>query len=89
MTLNPSLKVLIQHGYYDLNTPFHQSELNVGTAGLSAKIPVKLYEGGHGVSPFDTGSYDLLIHELDAFYDQGQAQTLAALNAPVTEKETP
>jgi carboxypeptidase C (cathepsin A) len=87
MTLNPNLKVLVQHGYYDLNTPFYQSQLNITGAGLS--IPVKLYEGGHGVSPFDTGSYDRLIQELHAFYDQPQGQTLAAMNASVTAKETP
>ncbi len=78
LILNQGLKVLVQHGYYDLNTPFHQSELDIKNAGLSAKIPVKLYEGGHGVDPYDTGSYDRLMQELDAFYDQPQAQLMAA-----------
>jgi carboxypeptidase C (cathepsin A) len=89
LTLNPNLKVLIQHGYYDLNTPFYQSELNIKNAGLSAKIPVKSYEGGHGVSSYDTTSYDQVIEELDAFYDQPQAQTIAALNSSGAEKEIP
>jgi hypothetical protein len=44
-------KVLIQHGYYDLNTPFHQSELDLATAGLADKIAVSSYEGGHGIAP--------------------------------------
>jgi len=88
MTLNPNLKVLVQHGYYDLNTPFHQSELNIGAATLSAKIPVKLYEGGHGVSPFDTGSYGQVLQDLGAFYDQLQPK-LAAANTTVAERARP
>lgn len=88
MTLNSSLRVLVQHGYYDLNTPFHQSELNITKAGLSAKIPVKLYEGGHGVSPYDTGSYEQVMQELGAFYDQLQPK-LATVNAAVAERARP
>jgi hypothetical protein len=61
-----------------LNTPFHQSELNIATSARLAKTPVKSYEGGHGVAPFATESYDKLIQELRAFYDQPAASTLTA-----------
>ncbi|WP_271899343.1 S10 family serine carboxypeptidase-like protein [Candidatus Phyllobacterium onerii] len=48
-TLNydPSVKMLALHGYYDLVTPFHQSELDLAGAGLAGRIPVKNFEGGH------------------------------------------
>jgi carboxypeptidase C (cathepsin A) len=85
MTLNPKLNVLVQHGYYDLNTPFHLSELNVENAGLSARIPVKSYEGGHGVAPYGTERYDKLPLELKAFYDQAPAKVLTALNSSLAE----
>ncbi len=88
MTLKQNLKVLVQHGYYDLNTPFHQSELDIAAVTLSAKIPVKLYEGGHGVSPYDTGSYDQVMQDLGAFYDQLQPK-LAAANTAVAERARP
>ncbi|WP_210207775.1 S10 family serine carboxypeptidase-like protein [Phyllobacterium bourgognense] len=77
LQLNPQLKVLIQHGYYDLNTPFHKSELDISRSGIAAKVPVRLYSGGHGVSPFDTDGYDQLKAELGSFYDQTPAAKLA------------
>jgi carboxypeptidase C (cathepsin A) len=87
LTLNPNLKVLIQHGYYDLNTVFHQTELNITRAGLAAKVPVKTYEGGHGVLPGKTRSYEHVMQDLDAFYAQPQTNMIAALNAPFAERD--
>lgn len=87
LTLNPNLKVLIQHGYYDLNTVFHQTELNITRAGLAAKVPVKTYEGGHGVLPGKTRSYEHVMQDLDAFYAQPQTNMIAALNAPLAERD--
>ena len=81
MTMNPALRVLVQHGYYDLNTVFHESELDLARAGLFPAVPVKLYAGRHGVSPFDTESYDRLLADLDSFYDGRQPPMIAALNA--------
>ncbi|UXN61482.1 hypothetical protein [Phyllobacterium zundukense] len=89
MTLNKELKVLIQHGYYDLNTPFHQSEINIKNAGLSASIPVKTYGGGHGVGPYSTDDYDKVLGELKALYDQPPANIIAAFNSPVPEEVKP
>ncbi|MDA4634662.1 hypothetical protein NZA98_26805, partial [Escherichia coli] len=80
---NPNLKVLIQHGYYDLNTVFHQTELNITRAGLAAKVPVKTYEGGHGVLPGKTRSYERVMQDIDTFYAQPLANMIAALNAPL------
>jgi len=87
LNLNPNLKVLIQHGYYDLNTVFHQTELNITRAGLAAKVPVKTYEGGHGVLPGKTRSYEHVMQDLDAFYAQPQTNMIAALNAPLAERD--
>lgn len=39
------LKMLILHGYYDLATPFFQTELDLSGAGLN--IPVHMFEAGH------------------------------------------
>ncbi|TYR41996.1 hypothetical protein FY050_12160 [Phyllobacterium endophyticum] len=77
-TLNPALKVLIEHGYYDLNTPFHQNELNIAAAGLSAQMPIKLYEGGHGVDPAHTNDADRVLSDLKDFYDRAPAITPGA-----------
>ncbi|EJN05146.1 carboxypeptidase C (cathepsin A) [Phyllobacterium sp. YR531] len=88
MTLNPELKVLVQHGYYDLNTPFYQSEVDIQNAKLSSKISVKSYSGGHGVGPFDTDKYETVLTELKAFYDL-PAVKLAALNSVLPEARKP
>lgn len=89
MTLNPNLKVLVQHGYYDLNTPFRQSEIDIYNVELTAKVPVKVYEGGHGVSPYRTGGYDKLMRDLGAFYDQPSTTMLAASNGHVFGRVNP
>ncbi|MEP7453094.1 hypothetical protein [Phyllobacterium sp. SB3] len=89
MTLNPKLKVLVQHGHYDLNTPFHQSEVDIQNAKLSLKIPVKSYSGGHGISPFGTDKYETVLTELKAFYDLQTGVKLAAFNADQFEARKP
>ena len=45
LTNDPKLKVLILHGYYDLATPFYQTELDLKGVGLN--LPVHMFEGGH------------------------------------------
>lgn len=89
LALDSSLKVLIQHGYYDLNTPFYQSELNIKNAGLAAQIPVKVYETGHGILPDTTIAYQQVMKDLGAFYDQSSIKMTAALNSPVLEGKSP
>ncbi|MBZ3691991.1 S10 family serine carboxypeptidase-like protein [Phyllobacterium calauticae] len=47
LTLQNDLKVLVLHGYTDIITPFHQTELDLENAGLMDRVPVKTFEGGH------------------------------------------
>jgi carboxypeptidase C (cathepsin A) len=51
MGLNPSLRVLVLNGYYDLATPFLATEFMFDHLGLSkdqvARIEMKYYEAGH------------------------------------------
>jgi hypothetical protein len=47
LTLDPSLKILVFHGYHDTATPFHQTELDLKAVGLEDRIPVHVFEGGH------------------------------------------
>jgi carboxypeptidase C (cathepsin A) len=47
LTYDPSLKLLALHGYYDLVTPFHQTELDLANVGLAKRVPVSNFEGGH------------------------------------------
>lgn len=47
MTLNPSLKVLSLSGYYDLATPFYQTERDLARLGVNPNITVRRYESGH------------------------------------------
>ncbi|MGH6860126.1 MAG: hypothetical protein ACRECY_07715, partial [Phyllobacterium sp.] len=68
LAYDPALKTLVLHGYTDLRTPFHQSELDLKGIGLQDRVPVKLYEGGH-MTYFTQPSRQLLKSDLDAFYD--------------------
>ncbi|MEO6921787.1 MAG: peptidase S10 [Collimonas sp.] len=47
LTLHPELKTIVFGGYHDLRTPFHQTELDLAGAGLTATVPVKIFAGGH------------------------------------------
>jgi carboxypeptidase C (cathepsin A) len=47
MTINPALKVVAMGGYYDLVTPFHQTELDMARLGVNPNIQVLNYKGGH------------------------------------------
>jgi carboxypeptidase C (cathepsin A) len=47
LTLHPDLKVVVFGGYHDLRTPFHQTELDLAGAGLTATVPMKIFPGGH------------------------------------------
>jgi hypothetical protein len=76
---------LIQHGYYDLITPFHQSELDLETAHMADKITVSSYEGGYGIDPQGTNSYERVMQQLRTFYDQPQSLLIAALKAAGSE----
>lgn len=47
VTINPALKVVAMSGYYDLATPFYQTELDMARLGNNPNIQVKNYHGGH------------------------------------------
>ncbi len=47
MTINPALKVVAMSGYYDLATPFYQTEMDMARLGTSPNIQIKNYHGGH------------------------------------------
>ena len=44
---NPSLKILTLNGYYDLVTPFYQTELDLARLGANPNIQFKYYASGH------------------------------------------
>ena len=95
LSLKPDLKVLVQHGYYDLNTPFYQSELVLAALPEAIKVPVKLYEAGHGIGPEDGPKDKLFLYirvrrDLEAFYDQPlPGIVLAAIRSPRPERVQP
>jgi carboxypeptidase C (cathepsin A) len=65
---DPAPRALVLHGYYDLLTPFHQTELDLAGAGLSGRVPVDLYEGGH-VFFDDDKARRHAKRTLDGFFD--------------------
>ncbi len=44
---NPSLKILALSGYYDLATPFYQTELDLARLDKRTNLTIKNYAGGH------------------------------------------
>ena len=47
ITINPALKVVAMGGYYDLATPFHQTELDLLRLGLNPNVQIRNYGSGH------------------------------------------
>ncbi len=47
ITINPALKVVSMSGYYDLATPFHQTELDLLRLGLNPNVQLRNYGSGH------------------------------------------
>lgn len=47
MTINPSLKVVAMSGYYDLATPFYQTEIDMARLGTHPNVIIRNYHGGH------------------------------------------
>ncbi|CAN7166230.1 hypothetical protein LJR231_000223 [Phyllobacterium sp. LjRoot231] len=68
LTYDSTVKMLALHGYYDLVTPFHQTELDLIGAGLSQRIPVENFEGGHMMYYSEEARVPAKM-TLDAFYD--------------------
>lgn len=84
LTLKSDLKVLVLHGYTDLVTPFHQTELDLENAKLADRIPLKTFEGGH-MTYGNEASRAPMKAVLDQFYagTLGGPGTGFASNPPV------
>ncbi len=74
LVCNPRLKVLVANGYFDLATPFFQTEYDIDHLGLPAplrsNIAFTYYPAGHMVytSP---GCLEKLVEDLRGFYTAG------------------
>jgi carboxypeptidase C (cathepsin A) len=68
LTYNPSLKLLILHGYEDVATPGYQTELDLKSVNRTDRIPVKWFEGGH-MTYNDEASRRPMKDVLDEYYD--------------------
>lgn len=71
LTLNPALKVLSLSGYYDLATPFHQTERDLARLGTSPNITVRNYHSGH-MAYLDDAARRALKADLAAFYQSAR-----------------
>jgi carboxypeptidase C (cathepsin A) len=65
---DPTIKIVVLHGYYDVVTPFHQSELDLAGIGRSDRILVKNFKGGH-MTYVSEEARKPMKDELDKFYD--------------------
>jgi carboxypeptidase C (cathepsin A) len=66
---NPSLKILSLNGYYDLVTPFHQTELDMARLGANPNIQFKYYAGGHDTF-LDNVARPLMKADMAEFYQR-------------------
>ncbi|MEH6458537.1 S10 family peptidase [Chitinimonas sp. JJ19] len=64
---NPNLKIMVLHGYNDLATPFHQTELDLARLGNVPGLRIHNYEGGH-MMYLDDASRVKTKADLAAFY---------------------
>jgi carboxypeptidase C (cathepsin A) len=71
MTLNPALKVLSLSGYYDLATPFYQTERDLARLGVNPNITVRNYHSGH-MAYLDDAARRALKADLAAFYQSAR-----------------
>jgi carboxypeptidase C (cathepsin A) len=71
MTLNPALKVMSLSGYYDLATPFHQTERDLARLGANPNITVRNYHSGH-MAYLDDAARQALKADLAAFYQSAR-----------------
>ena len=67
MTINPGLRVLALSGYYDLATPFHQTEKDLARLGPNQNIVVRNYHSGH-MGYLDDAARRAARADLGAFY---------------------
>ncbi|WP_166653503.1 S10 family serine carboxypeptidase-like protein [Paraburkholderia flava] len=77
LTLDPKLKVVVFHGYHDLACPLHQSELDLGGAGLASTVPIKAFPGGHMIY-LTKDSRQPMKQAIDSFFGTASTATVAA-----------
>lgn len=68
MAINPALKVVAMSGYYDLATPFYQTELDMARLGNNPNIIIKNYHGGH-MSYLDDNARKAQWADMKALYN--------------------
>jgi carboxypeptidase C (cathepsin A) len=68
---NPNMKVLSLNGYYDLATPFRQTEIDLARLGTAPTLKYKYYSSGHMTYLDDTARR---AQQLDMFSFYGTAQ---------------
>jgi len=69
---NPQLKVLSVNGYYDLATPFFQTERDLARLGPTSNVLLRFYPAGH-MTYLDDGSRVLEKADLVQFYQSASA----------------
>jgi carboxypeptidase C (cathepsin A) len=67
IAINPGLKVLAMSGYYDLATPFYQTEKDLARLGANPNIVVRNYQSGH-MGYLDNAARRAARADLGAFY---------------------
>ncbi|CAI3953955.1 Carboxypeptidase C (cathepsin A) (Kex1) (PDB:1AC5) [Commensalibacter communis] len=72
MALNPSMKLFIAHGYFDLVCPFASSQWIINQMPINQnRINLKLYKGGHMLYA-NPNSRAALTHDVQQLYLQDQ-----------------
>ncbi|WP_051614692.1 hypothetical protein [Phyllobacterium sp. UNC302MFCol5.2] len=79
LKLDPKLKMLVIHGYYDIVTTFLETESLLKYAGLDKIVPVKVFEGGH-MMYYTEAARGPMKKALDEFYMAQPATTVASQN---------
>ncbi|MCO4316991.1 hypothetical protein M8997_007335 [Phyllobacterium sp. 21LDTY02-6] len=78
LRLNARLKVLVQHGYFDLNTPYHRTRQDLADADLATLVSLSLYPAGHALVAMPAEAFGRSMVELRGFYDDRSAGVVAA-----------
>jgi carboxypeptidase C (cathepsin A) len=64
---HPNMKIIALNGYYDLATPYYQTEMDLARLGAVAGLSYKYYGAGH-MSYLDDGVRKTQLADLAAFY---------------------
>lgn len=82
MSLEPKLRVFSANGYYDIVTPFFQTEGDLARLGGNPNVTIRFYQGGHMTYLDDAGRVAEKA-DLAAFYHAaGARKSLAMIPTP-------